>query len=59
VNQTIEDLEDHRQSIIAHIETIEGFLRDEIALIELLREIEAELGDLEFESESEVTSESI
>ena len=59
MNQTIEDLEDHRQSIIAHIETIEGFLRDEIALIELLREIEAELGDLEFESESEVTSESI
>jgi hypothetical protein len=59
VNQTIEDLEDHRQSIIAHIETIEGFLRDEIALIELLREIETELGELEFESESEVTSESI
>ncbi len=59
MNQTIEDLEDHRQSIIAHIETIEGFLRDEIALIELLREIETELGELEFESESEVTSESI
>ena len=59
MSQTIEDLEDHRQSIIAHIETIEGFLRDEIALIELLREIETELGELEFESESEVTSESI
>jgi len=55
----IQVLEGKREAIAAHIETIEGFLRNEIALIELLRDIEAELGDLEFESESEVTSESI
>ena len=51
----IQVLEGKREAIAAHIETIEGFLRDEIALIELLREIETELG----ESELEVTSESI
>ena len=55
----LQNLEAKREAITAHIETIEGFLRDEIALIGLLRDIETELGELEFESESEVTSESI
>ena len=55
----LQNLEGKREAIAAHIETIEGFLRDEIALIDLLRDIETELGELEFESESEVTCESI
>jgi hypothetical protein len=56
---TFQNLEAKRDAIAAHIETIEAFLRNEIALIGLLRDIETELGELEFESESEVTSESI
>lgn len=55
----IKNLEATREAITAHIETIEAFLRNETALIGLLRDIETELGELEFESESEVTSESI
>ena len=55
----LQNLEAKRDAITAHIETIESFLRDEIALIDLLRDIETDLGELEFESESEVTSESI
>lgn len=55
----LQNLEAKREAITAHIETIEAFLRNETALIDLLRDIETELGELEFESESEVTSESI
>ena len=55
----LQNLEATREAITAHIETIEAFLRNETALIGLLRDIETELGELEFESESEVTSESI
>ena len=55
----IKNLHATHEAITAHIETIEAFLRNETALIDLLRDIETELGELEFESESEVTSESI
>ena len=51
----IKNLEATREAITAHIETIEAFLRNETALIGLLRDIETELGELELE----VTSESI
>ena len=51
----LQNLEAKRDAITAHIETIEAFLRNETALIGLLRDIETELGELELE----VTSESI
>jgi len=36
VNQTIISLEAHRQSIIAHIATVEDFIRDETQSLEIL-----------------------
>ena len=59
MNQTIEDLEDHRESIIAHLETIENFIRDENRLIAILLQAETALaGGLELDEE-EVANESI
>ena len=43
MNQIIEDLEDHRQSILAHIATIEGFIRDETQSLEILKALDLAL----------------
>ena len=52
MNQTIEDLEDHRESKIAHLETIENFIRDENRLIAILLQAETALaGGLELDEE--------
>lgn len=61
MSQTIEDLEAHRQSIIAHIATVEDCIRDETQLLEILKELALALAldELAELAEEEVTSESI
>ena len=43
MNQIIEDLEAHRQSIIAHLATVEDCIRDETKLLEILKELDLAL----------------
>lgn len=57
----IEDLEAHRESIIAHLATVEDSIRDETQLLEILKELALALAldELAELAEEEVTSESI
>jgi hypothetical protein len=61
VSQTIEDLEAHRQSIIAHLATVEDCIRDETQLLEILKELALALAldELAELAEEEVADESI
>ena len=61
MNQTIEDLEAHRQSIIAHLATVEDCIRDETQLLEILKELALALAldELAELAEEEVADESI
>lgn len=61
MNQTIEDLEAHRQSIIAHLATVEDCIRDETQLLEILKELALALAldELAELAEEEVFNESI
>ena len=61
MNQIIEDLEAHRQSIIAHLATVEDCIRDETQLLEILKELALALAldELAELAEEEVADESI
>ena len=61
MSQTIEDLEAHRQSIIAHLATVEDCIRDETQLLEILKELALALAldELAELAEEEVFNESI
>ena len=61
MSQTIEDLEAHRQSIIAHLATVEDCIRDETQLLEILKELALALAldELAELAEEEVADESI
>ena len=61
MNQTIEDLEAHRQSIIAHLATVEDSIRDETQLLEILKALALALAldELAELAEEEVADESI
>ena len=61
MSQTIEDLEAHRQSIIAHLATVEDCIRDETQLLEILNELALALAleELAELAEEEVADESI
>ena len=61
MKQIIEDLEAHRQSIIAHLATVEDCIRDETQLLEILNELALALAleELAELAEEEVADESI
>ena len=61
MSQTIEDLEAHRQSIIAHLATVEDCIRDETQLLQILKELALALAldELAELAEEEVSNESI
>ena len=61
MKQIIEDLEAHRQSIIAHLATVEDCIRDETQLLEILKELALALAldELAELAEEEVADESI